>query len=245
MKALPQQLEKIGSQIACTPVCMLELNWQRAILVHLGGQLANRKDEMYRAAFAVVFSDDFPSVRRAAQVFSLHQLKSWQSERRRPKMKFTDFYSDIKSYFAAHPEEFMRFRKCDTVRKKLAYLVQNGMVRKKLILLKKSRISDKRMPEYVPSAKRDWRKRSAEVPLLNAKSKQFPQLTSKAKVTDSNNDKGRCVVATEKIMPGEVIIHERPYAIMVYPECSESHCQLCFKSLSRDKISCQRCQKVC
>ena len=97
-------------------------------------------------------------------------------------MKFTDFYSDIRSYFAAHPEELKRFRKCDTVRKKLAFLVQNGMVRKKLMLLKKSIIPAKRarMPEYVPSAKRDWRKRSAD---LNPKSKQFPQLTFKAKVT--------------------------------------------------------------
>ena len=75
---------------------------------------------------------------------------------------------------------------------------------------------------------------------------QFPQLTPKARVTDSHSSKGRCVVATERILPGEIIIRERPYAIMVYPECRESHCQLCFKNLgdSEDKITCERCQKV-
>ena len=72
-----------------------------------------------------------------------------------------------------------RFRKCDTVRKKLAFLVQNGMVRKKLILLKKSKIPAEKakMPKHVPSGKRDWRKRSGageEDPPLNPKSKQGP-----------------------------------------------------------------------
>ena len=91
-------------------------------------------------------------------------------------MKFADFYSDIKSYFMAHPEELKRFRKCDSVKKKLAFLVQNGMVRKKLILLKKSIATAKkeRMPEHVPSAKRDWRKRKdlEEAKPLNPESKQ-------------------------------------------------------------------------
>lgn len=199
---------------------------------------------MYRAAvtdFAFVRPSNH-STKRLCCISS----KSWQLKRQmdatsNSKMKFADFYSDIKGYFVAHPEEYKRFRKCDTVRKKLAYLVQNGMVRKKLGLLKKSKMSDKRMPEYVPSAKRDWRK--SQTP-LHSGSKRFPQLTCKAKVTDSNSAKGRCVVATERILPGEVIIYERPYAVMVYPECSDSHCQLCFKSLGSDKISCQRCQKV-
>ena len=172
---------------------MLELNWQRAILVHLGGQLANRKDEMYRAAafFRRIFtiSSAFEVKYETNEAFVPHQLKKLAVSRSghnethdttsESEMKFTEFCSDIKSYFVAHPEEYRRFRKCDTVRKKLAFLVQNGMVRKKLILLKKSKIPAKKvnMPEYAPSAKRDWRKRSGageEAPPLNPKSKQVP-----------------------------------------------------------------------
>ena len=44
---------------------------------------------------------------------------------------------------------------------------------------------------------------------LNPKSRQFPQLTAKAKVTSAAlskgaKKKGRCIVATQKILPGEV-----------------------------------------
>ena len=70
---------------------------------------------------------------------SISILGQSQSEEREKSaiMKFAVFYSDVKSYFAAHAEEYKRFRECDTVRQKLAFLVRNGMVR---IVLQSSRL---------------------------------------------------------------------------------------------------------
>ena len=55
---------------------------------------------------------------------------------------------------------------------------------------------------------------------LNPKSRQYPQLTAKAKVTNASANKGdkkkkgRCIVATQKILPGEVR-HLTPHPIPV------------------------------
>ena len=43
----------------------------------------------------------------------------------------------------------------------------------------------------------------------------------------------------------QVIIRERPYAVMMYPEFTESHCHLCFRGLEEvERIPCKGCDKV-
>ncbi len=43
---------------------------------------------------------------------------------------------------------------------------------------------------------------------------------------------------------GEVIIREKPFATVLYPEFQATHCLTCFKFISEDPIQCKSCNKV-
>ena len=42
----------------------------------------------------------------------------------------------------------------------------------------------------------------------------------------------------------QIIIRERPYAVMMYPAFTESHCHLCFRELGEEPIPCKGCDQV-
>jgi hypothetical protein len=158
-------------------------------------------------------------------------------------MKFADFYKEIRTYFVSFTAEYDRFRVTPGgIKGKLVFLLKNEKVKSALHKLREGVVLDKLSvkPRVLPES--DWRK---DVTALNPKSKLFTQLSAKAKVTKTKRS-GRCVVATQKILPGELIIYEKPYAVMLYPEFTEQHCQLCFKELGEaaTNIPCQKCQKV-
>ncbi len=127
-------------------------------------------------------------------------------------MKFQDYYKEIRSYFAACTVEYDKFREAGAggsggiIKAKLSHLLKNEKVKSTLDKLREGMVLDKLAalgggggrPERVAPSERDWRRK---VQTMNAKSKQFPQLTQKAKVSHTKKS-GRCVVATQKILPG-------------------------------------------
>ena len=55
--------------------------------------------------------------------------------------------------------------------------------------------------------------------------------------------RGRLLVATEDIPPGEIIIVETPYSSILLPEYYQSHCQSCYMRV-KAPIPCWFCAKV-
>ena len=50
-------------------------------------------------------------------------------------------------------------------------------------------------------------------------------------------------IAIQKIS-GDVLIVEKPYATVLYPQYYATHCMQCFKRINENRQSCSGCQEV-
>jgi len=67
----------------------------------------------------------------------------------------------------------------------------------------------------------------------------YPSLSSAASVAYEEN-RGRFIVAARDIVPGDVILIERPYASVLLPERYYDHCRHCYRH-TLAPLPCQRC----
>ena len=120
---------------------------------------------------------------------------------------FSSFYLAIRSHFSSDAGQFDAFtRSGPGLAGKLAHLLGHNAVREQLRILEE-RCKVARPDKAV--GEEDWRREVQSRLMgpkakldLNGKSRQFPQLTSKARMDRAGGDRGRRIVAKEKIMPG-------------------------------------------
>lgn len=178
------------------------------------------------------------------------------------KPSFSDFYSEIRRYFSSCIVEYDRFKEAETVDGRLGYLMKNDVVINALARLEDQNLVPKRKPQG------EKKKKMARAAVINDQPKaMFPQMSKKLSLTTTKKS-GRCIVAKQKILPGneqvcsrylfcrmplnmcfpsgELLILEEAYTTMTYPEFRTSHCLHCFANLEAIPIEvpCTDCRQV-
>ena len=72
--------------------------------------------------------------------------------------------------------------------------------------------------------------------------KELPGIRNDIKLIHTE-EKGRHLVATQDIYPGEILISESPYSSILLPEYFDTHCQTCYHRVMAP-IPCWCCAKV-
>lgn len=74
--------------------------------------------------------------------------------------------------------------------------------------------------------------------------KYNPQLQKFGVEIVVDNDKGRSIVATKDLTPGNVVMVEAPFAFSLHSDQLHKRCASCFNLIDKQPMACANCQKT-